>query len=181
MLSKDVLMNALQKYKGTVVIVSHDRQFLDGIIDKVIEFKDKKIKTYYGNCSDYLREKEIELDKYDALKAQEMQSQGKKKSNDNSKFASSYEQKKRKKEFNKLITPIKRKIGEVEEEVKRLEQRKKELEFEMAQEDFFKDANKVIDVQNEYNDILKKLTASNSLWEIETEKLNSLQNKLISN
>ncbi|MBC8487249.1 MAG: hypothetical protein H8D45_14565 [Bacteroidetes bacterium] len=69
----------------------------------------------------------------------------------------------------------------MEEEVKRLEQRKSELEHIMAQKDFFKDANKVIDVQNEYNDILKKLTASNSLWEIETEKLNSIENKLISN
>ena len=75
--------------------------------------------------------------------------------------------------------PIKKKINKAEEEVTQLEQRKKELEHIMAQKDFFKDANKVIDVQNEYNDILKKLEAFNSLWEIETEKLNSLQNKLI--
>lgn len=181
MLSKDVLMNALQKYKGTVVIVSHDRQFLDGIIDKVIEFKDKKIKTYYGNCSDYLRGKEIEQDKHDAIKSEATYSQGKKKSSYNIKFASSYEQKQRKKELNKLITPVKKKIGEVEEEVARLELRKKELEHVMSQDDFFKDANKVIDVQNEYNDILKKLESFNSIWEIETEKLNSLQNKFISN
>ncbi len=40
MRSKEVLMNALQKYKGTVLIVSHDREFIDGIVDKVIEVKE---------------------------------------------------------------------------------------------------------------------------------------------
>lgn len=42
MKSKEVLMNALQKYEGTVVIVSHDREFIDGIVDKVIEVKTKR-------------------------------------------------------------------------------------------------------------------------------------------
>ncbi|MBK7160430.1 MAG: ABC-F family ATP-binding cassette domain-containing protein [Ignavibacteria bacterium] len=55
MKSKEVLMNALQKYEGTVVIVSHDREFIDGIVDKVIEVKNKKIRIYFGNATDYLK------------------------------------------------------------------------------------------------------------------------------
>jgi len=77
--------------------------------------------------------------------------------------------------------PVKRKISEIEEEVARFEQRKMGLEDEMSKEDFYKDANKVIDVQNEYNNILKTLEESNSLWEIEIEKLNNLEKQLISN
>jgi ATP-binding cassette subfamily F protein 3 len=180
MLSKDVLMNALQKYKGTVLIVSHDRQFLDGLIDKVIEIKDKKIKTYYGNCSEYLREKEIEKEEY-VFSQEKLSVIDKKKYKKSPKYVSNYEQKIRKKELNKLITPVKRKINELEEDVKKYEKRKTELEGEMAQEDFFKDANKVIDVHNEYNDILKKLEESNTQWDIEIEKLNSLEEKSTSN
>ena len=77
--------------------------------------------------------------------------------------------------------PVKRKISEIEADVAKFEKRKKELEDEMSKEDFFKDANKVIDVQNEYNNILKTLEESNSLWEIEIEKLNNLEKQLISN
>ena len=56
MKSKDVLMQALQDYEGTVLIVSHDREFLDGIVDKVIEVRDKKIKEFIGTCTDYINE-----------------------------------------------------------------------------------------------------------------------------
>ena len=180
MLSKDVLMNALQKYTGTVLIVSHDRQFLDGIIDQVIEVKDRKLKTYVGNCSDYLKAKEAEQEQIDASK-EKKETKENKTSNGREKYISNYEQKQKKKELNKLIMPVKRKISEIEEEVARFEQRKKELEDEMSREDFYKDANKVIDVQNEYNNILKTLEKSNSLWEIEIEKLNNLEKQLISN
>ena len=48
MRSKDVLERALQKYDGTVVVVSHDREFLDGIVDKVYEFRDGGVKEYLG-------------------------------------------------------------------------------------------------------------------------------------
>lgn len=180
MLSKDVLMNALQKYTGTVLIVSHDRQFLDGIIDKVIEVKDKELKTYVGNCSDYLKAKEAEQEQIDASK-EKKETKENKTSKGREKYISNYEQKQKKKELNRLIMPVKRKIKELEEEVTHFEQRKKELEDEMSNEDFYKDANKVIDVQNEYNNILKTLEESNSLWEIEIEKLNNFEKQLISN
>lgn len=49
-------------YKGAIVLISHDREFLDSICNKIIELKEGKIKEYKGNYSDYLRQKEIELD-----------------------------------------------------------------------------------------------------------------------
>lgn len=58
--SKEILKQALQKYDGTLIIVSHDRDFLDGLIDILYEFKDKKIKEYRGGIYDFLQKKKIE-------------------------------------------------------------------------------------------------------------------------
>ena len=54
MRSKDILKRALQKYDGTVVVVSHDREFLDGIVDKVYEFRDGGVKEYLGGIYYFL-------------------------------------------------------------------------------------------------------------------------------
>ncbi len=60
MSSKEILKNALIKYNGTLIIVSHDRYFLDGLVGKVFEFKNKKIKENLGGIYDFLRKKKIE-------------------------------------------------------------------------------------------------------------------------
>jgi ATP-binding cassette subfamily F protein 3 len=60
MASKDVLKNALLHYTGSLIIVSHDRDFLSGLCDKIFEFKDKKIKTYIGDVFDFLEKKKLD-------------------------------------------------------------------------------------------------------------------------
>jgi ATP-binding cassette subfamily F protein 3 len=60
MASKDVLKNALLHYTGSLVIVSHDRDFLTGLCEKIFEFKDKKIKTYIGDVFDFLEKKKLD-------------------------------------------------------------------------------------------------------------------------
>ena len=60
MQSKDVLKNALLHYNGTLVIVSHDRDFLQGLSDKIFEFKDKSIKIHLGDIQDYLEKRKID-------------------------------------------------------------------------------------------------------------------------
>jgi ATP-binding cassette subfamily F protein 3 len=60
MASKDVLKNALLQYTGSLIIVSHDRDFLAGLCDKIFEFKDKKIKTYIGDVFDFLEKKKLD-------------------------------------------------------------------------------------------------------------------------
>lgn len=60
MRSKDILKNALKKYDGTVVVVSHDREFLDGLVDKVYEFRDGKVKEHLGGIYDFLRSRQAE-------------------------------------------------------------------------------------------------------------------------
>lgn len=58
--SKDVLKQALQAYDGTLVIVSHDRDFLDGLVDKVYEFKDGRVSEHLGGIQDYLYRRRME-------------------------------------------------------------------------------------------------------------------------
>lgn len=58
--SKDVLKQALKAYDGTLVVVSHDRDFLDGLVDKIYEFRDGAVKEHLGGVEDYLRRRKIE-------------------------------------------------------------------------------------------------------------------------
>jgi len=60
MRSKDILKKALQDFTGTLILVSHDRQFLDGLIDNVYEFRDHKINKYAGSVRDFLEKKKID-------------------------------------------------------------------------------------------------------------------------
>ena len=71
--SKDILKQALQAYDGTVIVVSHDRDFLNGLVDKVYEFIDGRVKEHLGGVDDFLRHKkaesfrDIEMKKMDGL------------------------------------------------------------------------------------------------------------------
>ncbi len=58
--SKDILKQALQAYDGTVIVVSHDRDFLNGLVDKVYEFIDGRVKEHLGGVDDFLRHKKAE-------------------------------------------------------------------------------------------------------------------------
>jgi len=59
MRSKDILKNALLAYDGTLIVVSHDREFLDGLVDKVFEFRDRKVKEHLGGIYDFLRRRNL--------------------------------------------------------------------------------------------------------------------------
>lgn len=58
--SKEVLKNALKKYDGTLVVISHDRDFLDGLVEEMYEFKEGKVKQFLGGVYDFLKSKKVE-------------------------------------------------------------------------------------------------------------------------
>ena len=58
--SKDILKQALKQYDGTLVVVSHDKDFLDGLVDKMYEFRDGRVKEHLGSIEDFLTERKIE-------------------------------------------------------------------------------------------------------------------------
>lgn len=178
MRSKEVLQNALRKYEGTIIIVSHDRDFLDGIVDKVIEVKDKKIRIFPGNCSYYIMKKEEEKTGEVITKPVEQKPV---KNNTNNNYKKGIELKNRKKELNKKLAPVKKRISELEEQILAYESKISLLEKEMASPDFFDDPGKVKTVTKDYNDNKDLLEKVNALWEEETSNLNKLEKELSPN
>ena len=117
MRSKDILKDALCKYDGTAVIVSHDREFLDGMVDKVFEFRDGKVREYLGGIYYFLEKRKLdslqEVERRDNrtksdTKATEKVSAGKQ----------SYEQRK---EQEKLLRKLRRTVEGIEDELSHIE------------------------------------------------------------
>jgi ATP-binding cassette subfamily F protein 3 len=123
MLSKDILKNALIQYDGTLIIVSHDRDFLQGLTNKVYEFRKPNIKEYIGDIYDFLEQKnlnhlkelEIAAKSQPKVAAVEPVSQNK----------VNYERKKQ----------IDAKLRKVDKEIQRLEEAIGKLEVELAEQD----------------------------------------------
>jgi ATP-binding cassette, subfamily F, member 3 len=121
--SKDVLKQALVKYDGTLVIVSHDREFLDGLVTKVYEFKDQKIKENIGGIYEFLRNKKLESLK-SLEKASEKPKQPEKVKSDQGNKVSWEKRKEREKEIRKhetLVKKTEKTISDLEKEIQEMD------------------------------------------------------------
>ncbi len=125
MRSKDILKAALQKYDGTLVVVSHDRDFLDGIVDKVYEFRDGGVKEYLGGIYYFLEKRKIENLHEIERKAPEAKAATETSSQSSGKI--SYEQKK---EQERAIRKARKNVEAIEAELEGIE--KKIVEFDAA-------------------------------------------------
>jgi ATP-binding cassette subfamily F protein 3 len=165
--SKQVLMKALQEYTGTMLIISHDREFLDGIVDKIIEVKNGNIKIYPGNCSYYLiKKKEEGL----SSESNNLSIEAKPKK---IKEQKRLEAESRNKLYN-LLRPVKEKITEIEGSIKTKEERIKEIENEMASETFYRNENHIIETTNEFKMLKDELEELYNEWFITNNKLNEI-------
>ncbi len=117
MRSKDILKSAILKYDGTVVVVSHDREFLDGMVDKVYEFRDGGVKEYLGGIYYFLEKRKLESLR-EVERKEVVQSSAPK---ENSAGKLSYEQKKEQekqiRKLKKTIEGIEAQLAEVEQQV----------------------------------------------------------------
>jgi ATP-binding cassette, subfamily F, member 3 len=115
MRSKDILKQALINYDGTLIVVSHDRDFLDGIVEKVYEFRHNRIKEHLGGIYDFLRRKKI-----DNLKEIERKDAGRKETARGN--TSSNKQKYlEKKEFDRTLRKLRKRLEDSEKEIERIE------------------------------------------------------------
>ncbi|MEY8848125.1 ABC-F family ATP-binding cassette domain-containing protein [Psychroserpens sp. XS_ASV72] len=109
--SKNVLKEALKKYEGTLVLVSHDRDFLQGLVDKVYEFKDRNIKEYLGDIDFYLEQRNVEnlreVEKRTVIKEAPKQSN-----------KQSYEDQKKLKSLKNKLSNIESQINSLEKDIK---------------------------------------------------------------
>ncbi|WP_242082448.1 ABC-F family ATP-binding cassette domain-containing protein [Aestuariivivens sediminis] len=111
MTSKNVLKEALKRYEGTLILVSHDRDFLQGLSNKVYEFKDRKIKEYLGDIDYYLESRNVE-------NMREVEKRTIVKDSPKKKQQQSYEEQKRLKALNNKLSSVEAKISQLEKEIK---------------------------------------------------------------
>ncbi|NTW81917.1 MAG: ABC-F family ATP-binding cassette domain-containing protein [Chlorobiaceae bacterium] len=130
MRSKEMLIDSLENYDGTLLIVSHDRYFLDSLVNKVIEIKNGVLKLYLGTYAEYLEKAEKILEEERRLLNEEQQK----------KQSPPADATKGKTEEQKSGQPgrNKKKIEEIERKINLLEKKKESLETLMANEDFYK-------------------------------------------
>jgi ATP-binding cassette subfamily F protein 3 len=129
MRSKDILKTALQKFDGTVVVVSHDREFLDGIVDKVYEFRDGGVREYLGGIYYFLEKRKLENLHEIERKNQPAPTKGVAKQEPVSEGKLSYEQKK---EQEKQLRKIRKNIENIETELGNIEQQIAEYDTRFA-------------------------------------------------
>ncbi|MBI3787488.1 MAG: ABC-F family ATP-binding cassette domain-containing protein, partial [Ignavibacteriales bacterium] len=173
MRSKKVLQEALQNYDGTYVIVSHDRSFLDPIVNKVLEFSSQGVKTYLGNVSDYLHKKKEEKNILSVSKKALAKE-------DNSSKVSDKERKRieaeHRQQLSQRLKPLKKQIEAVEKEIERLEFRKSEIEMLMAHGDFYKNSEEAKKISAEYKDVQQQLQDHYFGWNNLTDQINKIEN-----
>lgn len=161
LLSKDILKQALRKYDGTLVIVSHDRDFLDGLVNKVYEFKDGKVKEHLGGINDFLARKRLEnlsdLERKEATQLKEEKVISVIEQNSSKASLSYRNMKERSKESNKS----KKRLQKCETEISDHENELKDLETAIGT---VGDASKLQALTERYDLVKKELDALIEEW-----------------
>ncbi len=149
MLSKEVLKEALKKYDGTLIVVSHDREFLKGLTEKTIEFRDHQLFEYLGDV-DYFLDKRKLRNMREAEKRTEVAAK------QNEDVEESPEEKKRKWERKK---ELQKKVNNVEKKIAKTEEQIENIEAKMSEENFYTtpDASKVMEEYNQMKNNLEQL------------------------
>jgi len=166
MRSKDILKKALNDFEGTLILVSHDRQFLDGLVDKVYEFRDKKIKEHIGGIYDFLRKRKLE-------NLKELERKKKSISKDTEKKDSANKQNYlERKEIDKKIRKAENNVKECESEIEKIESKLEEIGSVLSNPDKMnEDASLFSQYENLKNDLEKRMKS----WEELTEVLEELK------
>jgi ATP-binding cassette subfamily F protein 3 len=159
--SKDVLKEALKTYDGTLILVSHDRYFLDGLVTNVYEFRNKNIRQHLGGIQTFLHRRKMESMRELESSAQEKH-QKKKKSGISDNKARYLE----KKAHDKVLRKLEKAIAKTEKRIQEIEQRLAELETIMADPEKVNESDYL-----EYDELQKELETCMATWENDQQAL----------
>lgn len=160
--TKDVLKHAIESFDGTVIVVSHDRDFLNGLTERIYEFGRGKVREFIGNIYDYLQKKEEEAQSVTTLKTFSSPStQPTPLSSPASK--ESYELQK---ESAKRLRKLQRQVEQAENKVTELEEALQAIEAQLSET-----SSPSMDLLNHYSQLQSELTEATKLWEIAIEEL----------
>ena len=168
MSTKDVLKKAIEAFDGTVIIVSHDREFLDGLVSKVYEFGGGKVTEHLGGIYDFLQKRKIdsltELEKKKVEKREE-------KTIEISESKLSYLERK---EIQRKIRQFQNAVNDAEKRIAKVEEKIAEIESELATPEGF--AN--IDLCQKHGELNRELVVIMEYWEEQCQKLEEAQAEL---
>jgi ATP-binding cassette subfamily F protein 3 len=171
--SREILTDALEAYTGTICFITHDRTLIREVANKIIEIRDCTLNIFPGNYDDFLYKndpvvREIEVPpslKIKAPPASEARYKQRQKKVIEGELRNQHYQK---------ITPVKKRIGEIEKEVARLTARQAEIEALFADPDHYKNGDKVADTNREYVVTKEKIRSLTTEWDrltAEAEKI----------
>ncbi len=160
--SKDVLKDALKSYDGTLVVISHDRDFLDGLTSEMYEFSDGNVKQFLGGVYEFLETKKANS----IREFEHKEKKTEKKVKQDSSHKLSYEEKK---QLDKDIRKTQNRIGKLEKEVGEYEAKIEELNKQLADPSSYTD-----EVLVEYNEVKSKLDQTMLDWENSEQQLEGL-------
>lgn len=169
--SKDVLKEAIKAFDGTAIIVSHDREFLDGLVDKVYEFGGGKVVEHLGGIYDYLRARNASTIQEAIDNKTDKVTQTSAPSESNADNKQSYLERK---EWQKKLNKAEKAVKECENRIAKMEQRIKELDALLADS---KNASNM-ELVTEYTTIKQHLDEENEQWFTLSESLSELKNKV---
>jgi ATP-binding cassette subfamily F protein 3 len=169
MRSKDVLKDALREFDGTVIVVSHDREFLDGLVDKVYEFGNQRVVEHLGGIYEFLEKK-----KMDSLRELERSTQAASLTADTdvqpTQNKLSYEARK---EQSKAIKKVEKAVAEAENKITELENSIAAIEARLATPEGASDTS----LYNDYSSLKKELSDTMDTWTELTMELEELNEK----
>jgi len=168
MRSKDVLKDAIRDFDGTVIVVSHDREFLDGLVTKVYEFGGGAVREHIGGIYDFLQKKKIENLNELQLSTSPTASAPKKEEADVSENKLSYEAQK---ELNKRIRKLEKQVADCEARIERQEAQIAGVEAEMATPEGASDMS----LYERHQQLKKELDAIVEEWETAVMELEEAQ------
>ena len=180
MQSKDVLKEAIKAFDGTAIIVSHDREFLDGLVDKVYEFAGGKVREHLGGIYDYLRAYNAESISQALASqgvSQNMSSAGSSSSSssssaDSSEASSGKLSYAEHKEQQKKIRKAEKAVKECETKIEKLETRKAEIDALLMKPENATN----MELVTEYTELMKSLDEENENWMMLSEELEEIKN-----
>jgi ATP-binding cassette subfamily F protein 3 len=166
MRSKDILKRAIQKYDGTVIVVSHDRDFLDGMVDRIYEFRDGGVKEYLGGIYYFLEKRKVES-------LQEIERKDTPIATTSTKESStgklSYEQKK---EQEKILRKLRKAVESIESELAEIEEKIAAYDEKFATATEYNEADYAA-----YNDLKAQYDKQMHEWEKASYELEITENQ----
>lgn len=175
MRSKDNLKEALKKFEGTLIIVSHDRHFLDGLTDKIYEFKNHKIYQHIGGIYDFIKKRKIE-----DLKELEFKEKEKQQTNSEKIISENKKNFLEKKEYDRKKRSIKNKIEKSELAIQQLEEKIKNINH-LLNISNPADTKKIEELYFEYHQLNQILVEEINLWEKYIIELEDFENNFNDN